>query len=129
HVESVVWVAERKDLLSAFFWMVTLLMYALYVEKSKVSSAKSKTCYALALTFFVCGLMSKPMVVTLPLLLLLLDWWPLGRFGPSLRNPQLSTLRRLVREKIPFFALAVVASAVAFYAERSGGTLATLTHL
>src|SRR5208282_4219790 len=62
HVESVAWAAERKDVLSAFFWMLTLLAYARFVEKSKVQSPKSKKFYALALLFFAGGLMSKPMV-------------------------------------------------------------------
>src|SRR5208283_5662499 len=90
HVESVAWAAERKDVLSAFFWMLTLMAYTRYVisDKWRVTRTDSTTppvtrhpslCYWLALFFFACGLMSKPMVVTLPFVLLLLDFWPLSR--------------------------------------------------
>jgi protein O-mannosyl-transferase len=73
HVESVAWVAERKDVLSAFFWMLTLCLYVYYTEKPAVSR------YLLILFSFACGLMSKPMIVTLPVIMILLDYWPLGR--------------------------------------------------
>ena len=78
-VESVAWVAERKDVLSGLFFMLTLGAYVWYVEKSKVQSPKSKVYYGLTLLFFVLGLMCKPMLVTVPFVLLLLDYWPLGR--------------------------------------------------
>ena len=74
HVESVAWIAERKDVLSTLFWLLTLLAYARYVERPGIPR------YGLVLTFFVLGLLSKPMLVTLPLVLLLVDFWPLGRF-------------------------------------------------
>jgi hypothetical protein len=84
HVESVAWAAERKDVLSAFFWMLSLIAYTRYArEGSKVQSPKSKVFYGWSLLAFACGLMSKPMVVTLPFVLLLLDFWPLERFSPS----------------------------------------------
>ena len=115
HVESVAWASERKDVLSAFFWMLTLLAYTRYAGESKVHppssdsgatrSPKSKVFYALALLAFACGLMSKPMVVTLPFVLLLLDFWSLRRFTIyDLRF----TMTRLIGEKIPFFALTIV---------------------
>jgi tetratricopeptide (TPR) repeat protein len=105
HVESVAWASERKDVLSAFFWMLTLLAYTRYANESKAKSPKSKAFYALALILFACGLMSKPMVVTLPFVLLLLDFWPLQRFPLSaFRFPLFS---RLLLEKIPFFALSL----------------------
>ncbi len=81
HVESVAWVAERKDVLCAFFFMLTLWSYAGYANEFKVQNPKFKVHYILALVFFVCGLMSKAMLVTLPFLLLLLDFWPLSRSG------------------------------------------------
>jgi hypothetical protein len=118
HVESVAWVAERKDVLSGLFFLLTLLIYARYVEQSKAQSPKSRAFYGLALLFFALGLMSKPMLVTVPFVLLLLDFWPLGRFSfsgkPSTFNsdesragPPLSTwpASRLVIEKIPFLLL------------------------
>src|ERR1039458_8297233 len=91
-VESVAWAAERKDVLSAFFWMLTLIAYTRYVtsDKRRVTQTDSASSpvtrhpslfYGLALLFFVCGLMSKPMVVTLPFVLLLLDFCPLHRFS------------------------------------------------
>ncbi|MGA2783023.1 MAG: tetratricopeptide repeat protein [Smithella sp.] len=73
HVESVAWVAERKDVLSAFFWMLTLCLYVYYTEKPVISR------YLLVLLCFVCALMSKPMVITLPVVMILLDYWPLDR--------------------------------------------------
>ncbi len=76
HVESVAWVAERKDVLSAFFWMLTMGAYAHYAERPAIRR------YLLVLLFFVLGLMSKPMLVTLPFVLLLMDYWPLGRLQP-----------------------------------------------
>ena len=92
HVESVAWVSERKDVLSGFFWMLSLLMYVRYAQQPRSArplpaDAGRKSIfhpppaifYLLSLAFFLCGLMSKPMVATLPLMLILLDWWPLGR--------------------------------------------------
>ncbi len=79
HVESVAWAAERKDTLSTLFWKLSLLAYVHYGELAKAESPKAKTFYALTLLAFACGLMSKPMIVTLPCIMLLLDWWPLGR--------------------------------------------------
>jgi hypothetical protein len=119
HVESVAWASERKDVLSAFFWMLTLLVYVRFVNLSKVQSPKSKVFYILALFLFACGLMSKPMVVTLPFVLLLIDFWPLGRI--SIQNSKLKTqnLFRLLVEKIPFFALSL-ASCLVTYSVQSG---------
>jgi protein O-mannosyl-transferase len=98
--ESVAWVSERKDVLSAFFFMLTIGAYVSYAKEFKVQSSKFKVLYSLCLVFFVLGLMSKPMVATLPFVLLLLDYWPLGRFQHA---PQ---FLRLVKEKIPLFVLA-----------------------
>ena len=80
HVESVAWISERKDVLSTLFWMLTILAYFNYVRKPGVAR------YILALLLFALGLMAKPMVVTLPFVLLLLDWWPLGRFFHQARE-------------------------------------------
>ncbi len=84
HVESVAWITERKDVLSTFFWMLTMGAYSYYVEHPGFRR------YFFVLLFFVLGLMSKPMLVTLPFVLLLLDYWPLQRFGeikPRSQNP------------------------------------------
>jgi len=116
HVESVAWAAERKDVLSTLFWFLTLIAWARYTERP------SARRYAAALALFAAGLMSKPMLVTLPLSLLLLDFWPLGRVDAA--RP-LASVVRLVREKAPFFALALAASVVTLYAQRAGGSLGT----
>ncbi len=116
HVESVAWVAERKDVLSGLFWMLGLWGYSRYAGSPTLAR------YGRVVLFFVLGLMSKPMVVTLPLVLLLLDYWPLGRTG---RVP----LRRLVWEKVPLLALAAASSAVTFMAQQEGEAVATLQAL
>ena len=106
HVESVAWACERKDVLSAFFWMLTLIAYAHYVKTRQTQRySLAAANYSSALFFFACGLMSKPMVVTLPCVLLLVDFWPLERFGPQ-KGFNIRSLSLLLLEKIPFFALA-----------------------
>jgi Flp pilus assembly protein TadD len=115
HVESVAWVAERKDVLSALFWILTMWAYARYVE------ARSVRRYLPVLLLFAAGLMAKPMLVTLPFALLLLDYWPLQRFN---RN-----LGPLLVEKIPLFVLATASSAVTYVAQQRGGSVAGLQAL
>jgi tetratricopeptide (TPR) repeat protein len=113
HVESVTWVAERKDVLSAVFFMLTLAAYARYAR------APSPTQYLLVAFLFAFGLMSKPMLVTLPFVLLLLDYWPLGRIEDH--KPEVgSQLRRLVTEKIPLFALSAVSCIATLFVQRHG---------
>ncbi len=112
-VESVAWVAERKDVLSAFFWLLTLLAYTRYVKKP------GATAYLLTLFLFACGLMSKPMVVTLPFVLLLADFWPLRRLTDD--GGRTTDLKKLVVEKIPFFALTLAESCINFIAQKAGG--------
>jgi protein O-mannosyl-transferase len=127
-VESVAWVTERKDVLSTFFWMLALWAYVSYVETAQVRQSKSKVWYGAALAMFVLGLLSKPMVVTLPFVLLLLDYWPLGRMQnaapPNTRDARRSTLLRLVTEKLPFFVLATLGSVVTFVVQQRGGVVA-----
>ena len=115
-VESVAWVAERKDVLSTLFGLLTLLMYTVYAERFRSQNPKFKIFYGLALIFFACSLMSKPMLVTLPFVLLLLDFWPLNRFKQG-------SAWGLTREKIPFFLLAATSSAVTFAAQKHGGAM------
>jgi tetratricopeptide (TPR) repeat protein len=119
HVESVAWIAERKDMLSTFFGLLTLLAYARFVEASKARSPKAKAYYAVALVMFALGLMSKPMLVTWPFVMLLLDFWPLQRFKAS-------TLPRLVVEKIPFLLLAAISCVVTFLVQHGGGAVISL---
>src|SRR5439155_16015090 len=122
HVESVAWVAERKDVLSTLFWMLTLWSYVSYVREPR------RGRYALVLVLFALGLMAKPMLVTLPFVLLLLDHWPLdrARLGMATR-PDRVVMRssqsarawlRLLREKAPLLALAAASSVVTFIVQR-----------
>jgi Flp pilus assembly protein TadD len=115
HVESVAWVSERKDVLSGFFFLLTLLAYARYVELVKIHRCRGGLMYGLTLLFFAFGLMSKPMLVTVPCVLLLLDYWPLGRF--SFFEFRLPLWRRLVLEKIPFFLLTALSCWVTILAQ------------
>jgi protein O-mannosyl-transferase len=150
HVESVAWIAERKDVLSAFFWMLTMGAYVFYAEKPGLKK------YLLTLLFFSFGLMAKPMLVTLPCVLLLLDYWPLGRLrfnqlpdipkkseakkekkrtrkigstakgkGPS--QPAQSRLWQLlwpfIREKVPFFALSAISAMLTFIGQQERGAI------
>jgi hypothetical protein len=107
HVESVAWIAERKDVLSAFFWMLTLCLYVYYTEKPAIRR------YLLVLFSFVCALMSKPMVVTLPLIMILLDYWPLKRFESKKENWVLWQFK----EKFPLFTLSAVFSIITLLAQ------------
>ena len=111
HVESVAWIAERKDVLSAFFFMLTLVAYLYYTRSPSVGR------YLTVALAVVLGLMSKPMLVTLPFVLLLLDYWPLGRFKARRSNTRRRVLQ-LVLEKIPLIALSAVSSIVTFLAQR-----------
>lgn len=114
-VESVAWIAERKDVLSGLFFMLTLLAWARYVRADRTRAARAGRWYVLSLALLALGLMAKPMLVTLPGVLLLLDWWPLGRLAPAGGNPERPPWRRLARcvaEKAPFFLLAGVSAAV-----------------
>jgi protein O-mannosyl-transferase len=138
HVESVAWVAERKDVLSAFFFMLTLWAYVRYAEGKSEARPKSedgskdvastsqhsasKPYYVLCLAFFVLGLLSKPMLVTLPFVLLLLDYWPLGRLQPK-------TFRGLALEKAPFLLLSTVSCGVTLWAQGRGGAITGLNDL
>ena len=107
-VESVAWVAERKDVLSGLFFMLTLWAYVRYVERPT-----SWRRYIMVVVFFTLGLMAKPLLVTVPFVLLLLDYWPLGRMEP----PATNRLMRLVIEKIPLLLLSVASCAVTLVAQ------------
>ena len=126
HVESVAWIAERKDVLSTFFGLLALGSYARYAEnKSRKQKAESRN-YLLALGFFVLGLLSKPMLVTLPGVMLLFDCWPLHRFQLSTINRQLSTIRSLLWEKIPFFLLGGAVGLVTLLVHEESGAITPL---
>jgi tetratricopeptide (TPR) repeat protein len=160
HVESVAWVSERKDVLSTLFWLLTMIAYVIYTEKGagrrkraekpnaagrgKSEGRNSAFWYTATLCFFALGLMSKAMLVTLPLMLLLLDWWPLGRLkvgglrvespdsqkpGGSLPPSKQSTFLPLLREKLPLFALALVAGLATVLAQREIGAIQDAVHI
>jgi tetratricopeptide (TPR) repeat protein len=149
HVESVAWVAERKDVLSTFFWMLTIGAYCSYVERPALQR------YLLVLLFFAFGLMAKPMLVTLPFALLLLDFWPLKRFEEKKSTPEEWTegykpgsgnrgkrkskaeepaasgyrwalIYPLIWEKLPLFLLAALSSIVTYMVQQKGGAVSTL---
>ena len=135
HVESVAWIAERKDVLSAFFWLLTLGLYSSYVKRPSLSR------YLFVLLSFSMGLMAKPMLVTLPCVLLLLDFWPLGRFQVlpgkgilhrcrviSARPSKLRTwgFGHLLLEKVPLLFLSLIVVALTFHTEARAGALASL---
>jgi hypothetical protein len=148
--ESVAWISERKDVLSTFFGLLCLLAYSRYASyaESRVESRESRvgptphptlspneaerakrTWYGVTLFCFALGLMSKPMLVTWPLLMLLLDYWPLQRVRSAecrMRNGWGKEWARLVREKIPFFMLTVASCLVTFLVQQRGGAVASL---
>jgi protein O-mannosyl-transferase len=130
HVEPVAWVCERKELLSAFFWLLGTMVYIRYARKPGAGT------YLVILALYALGLMSKPSIITLPCVFLLLDFWPLNRFKllPETDGGAVPVWRltdkafvqraaRLVAEKIPFFILAVGISRAAIYAQKAGGSL------
>jgi hypothetical protein len=123
HVESVAWVAERKDVLSGLFWMLTIIAYVHYARHPNIKR------YVLVLLAFIMGLMSKPMVVTLPFVLLLLDWWPLGRLvlRPSSLVPRTSpSVWHLLAEKIPLFVLSAISCIITLVAQKRGESVLSL---
>lgn len=134
HVESVAWVSQRKDLLSTFFGFLCLLAYVKYAE------LPSWRKYLLVLVFFVLSLMSKPMIVTFPVVMLLMDYWPLMRMGSpgagvcrELENQSRSAVKlpfkTLLLEKLPFFLLSAASSILVIFTERKVGALTRLENL
>ncbi|NQU15811.1 MAG: tetratricopeptide repeat protein [Desulfobacteraceae bacterium] len=129
HVESVAWIAGRKDVLSTLFWMLTLWAYVRYCERPAAFR------YFLILIFFALGLMAKPMLITLPFILLLLDYWPLNRLNLDWADKknnmqfQTSSIFRLVLEKVPLFAITGLLVVVTFFAADKPGLLTSLDDL
>ncbi len=132
HVESVAWIAERKDVLSTFFWFLTMTAYVWY------AAAPSRWRLAVTVTAFAFGLMAKPMLVTLPFVLLLFDVWPLGRLsitgalrekteaeGQARKTP----LVALLREKLPLFVLAACSSVITLFVQARGGAVRSMDFL
>jgi tetratricopeptide (TPR) repeat protein len=131
HVESVAWVSERKDVLCAFFMFITLLCYSAFVHRRR-----HWEYYFATLFFFMMGLMSKPMIVTLPFVLLLCDFWPFGRLKLA-ENPEIALGKKnvffqnmpLILEKIPFFFLSLVSCIVTAFAQKAFSTMPTKADL
>jgi tetratricopeptide (TPR) repeat protein len=127
NVESVVWIAERKSLLCTTFLFLALAAYGWYVRKPGAGR------YLAVVLFFALGLMAKPMIVTLPFALLLLDFWPLKRFPYHHTNERpsgvLSTVRKLAVEKIPLFLLSIASAAITMRTQRSAGALGSTAAL
>jgi tetratricopeptide (TPR) repeat protein len=133
-VESVAWISERKDGLSALFFLVCVWAYSCYA-RARTSEVKNgersltlpgsvkpaRVCFAVSLLSFALGLLSKPMVVTLPFVLLLLDFWPLGRF--EFKEWRTRKVAHLVIEKVPFFLLALASSWITYQAQKHGGAV------
>ena len=119
HVESVAWIAERKDVLSTLFWLLTLGAWLVYLKSKKTVP------YALTLVFFALGLMSKPMLVTLPFTLLLLDYWPLQRLTLPMRG-RWDTVKGLIWEKAPLFVMSAVSCVITVIAQKKGGAVESL---
>ena len=117
HVESVAWIAERKDVLSTLFWILTMWAYVSYARRPGLRS------YLPVLLFFGLGLMAKPMLVTLPFVLPLLDFWPLQRWVRR------SDLPLLAWEKLPLLVLAALSSVVTVLVQRHGGAVAELQRI
>ena len=133
NVESVAWISERKNVLSTCFWLLALLAYARYAQSSAGAASTEGAglprffqrwfCnphYILALLFFEVGLMCKPMLVTLPFVLWLLDYWPLGRWRPMAQGGHAARSRLLVLEKVPFLLFSALACGVTFLAQQQG---------
>ena len=129
HVESVAWISERKDVLAMFFWMLTLWSYARYAEHPQIKR------YLAVVGFFALGLMAKPMLVSLPFVLLLLDYWPLKRIQFKALNKDAAipagrtSAGWLVLEKMPFFIFALGSCFITFFAQKKSGAIGALeTH-
>ncbi len=121
HVESVAWVSERKDLLCAFFMLLSMLAYIRFTKRRTIAN------YAVLMLAFACALLSKPMAVTLPFVLLLLDYWPLQRMGDTALGETLPLrARKLSIEKLPLFAMASLLCVITYFVQWRGGAMNAL---
>lgn len=122
HVEPVAWISQRRELLSTTFFLLVLALYNSYAR------TRVRTTFGLLVVVYALGLMAKPMLMTTPLLLLLLDAWPLDRMRVG-SGPRRDAIVSLVREKLPLFLLAVTAALVALYAQHQAGALVSQASL
>jgi protein O-mannosyl-transferase len=123
HVESVAWISERKDVLSGLFFLLSVSQYAGYARAE--GGWTRKRAYGLSLLFFGLGLMSKPMLVTLPFVLLLLDYWPLRRLEIGVSSAHLKIVLNRLLEKAPFFALTLLSMVITFLVQQKGGAVSS----
>lgn len=121
HVESVAWISERKDVLSTFLGLSALIFYCKYVRQRTLKN------YCLTLLFFLSSLLSKPMLVTLPVIFFLIDFWPLHRVSSLLDFFRFRITRILIIEKIPFFILSIIFSAIAVLSQKSADAMPPLS--
>ncbi len=117
HVESVAWIAERKDVLSTLFWLLSTVYYVRFAR-----DMTSKNVYWISVSFFALGLMAKPMLITLPFTLILIDYWALGRF----EKWNLNELIPLIKEKFPFFALSLASGVITIFAQSTSGAIQSI---
>ena len=122
HVESVAWASERKDTLSTFFGLLSLIVYVRCAEAPSISR------YAWVAITLALGLLAKPMLVTWPFVMLLLDYWPLGRWQSAKSKAQIGQLGKLILEKIPLFILVATSAVTTLIAQSRGGAVRTLVH-
>ena len=120
HVESVAWASERKDTLSTFFGLLSLIAYVRYAKATSISR------YAWVGITLVIGLLAKPMLVTWPFIMLLLDYWPLGRWQSAKSKAQREKVRKLILEKIPLFVLVAGSAIMTLVAQSRGGAVHTI---
>jgi protein O-mannosyl-transferase len=134
HVESVAWVSERKDVLSSFFWILTMAVYLWYIKDQTI------TRYLVTVFAYIFGLLSKPMLVTLPFVLILLDYWPLDRitrpmeagkegWDSFLSGINWPKIPLILIEKVPLIIIAAASSSITVYAQKSGGAMQPFEHL
>jgi protein O-mannosyl-transferase len=123
HVESVAWISERKDLLSLFFMLLASWAYISYTKKPGLKR------YIISILLFICGLMSKQMLMTFPFILLLLDYWPLGRINKDEQKEKVTfaSIKKLFVEKIPFFVLSIASGVIVVLTQSGGGAIGTLS--
>jgi len=127
HVESVAWISERKDLLCALFYLLSIIMYIKFivgagkkVNQQSLFARLFKKYYLFSFCFFILALLSKPMAVSLPVVLLIVDWYPMSRVG------SLKTSRVILYEKLPFILLGLASSVVTIFAQHAGGSLSSI---
>ncbi|MFH2045373.1 MAG: tetratricopeptide repeat protein [Pseudomonadota bacterium] len=123
NVESVAWIAERKNLLSTFFWMLTMLFYIYYTKRQNIIT------FTIVIISFILGLLAKPMLVTLPFVFLLFDYWPLERFSLNEFKSQKEIIFHLLLEKVPFFIISLCSVYISSVSLNLQGSIISTSHV